>query len=110
MEPTAPGDSPEIVATLGDASAQAPTVAEILKRVAGLNRTVSAAGRAYETPYAQVQKTETTKGYGIGAGLIQRDTTEHSNVLPSNDDVHTIFTMAGALFPPFDPEFLVVLL
>lgn len=37
------------------------------------------------------------------------DDTEHSNVLPSNDDVHTLFTMAGALFPPYDPEVLVTL-
>ncbi len=28
------------------------------------------------------------------------------NALPSQDDVHTLFTMAGALFPPYDPEVL----
>jgi PBSX family phage portal protein len=30
----------------------------------------------------------------------------HTNALPSADDVHTLFTMAGALFPPYDPEVL----
>lgn len=33
-----------------------------------------------------------------------------TNALPSADDVHTLFTMAGALFPPYDPEVLSSLL
>lgn len=32
-----------------------------------------------------------------------------SNALPSNDDINTLFNMNGALFPPYDPEVLVLL-
>lgn len=37
------------------------------------------------------------------------DTTATSNALPSADEANTIFTNAGAIFPPYDPETLVML-
>lgn len=49
------------------------------------------------------------KGKVAKGSLISSDPAQHSNVLPSNDDVHTLFTMAGALFPPYDPEVLLTL-
>jgi PBSX family phage portal protein len=47
----------------------------------------------------------------FGFGSVVGDYTSSSNdqgtnALPSADDVHTLFTVAGALFPPYDPEVL----
>lgn len=56
----------------------------------------------YEVLYAESNRP-------VRKALAAVDTTQSSNALPSNDDVHTIFTLAGALFPPFDPQILVAM-
>lgn len=42
-------------------------------------------------------------------GVPGSDTTAGSNALPSPDEANTIFTNAGAIFPPYEPEVLVML-
>jgi len=49
-------------------------------------------------------------GGAIGDGAASSLDVQGTNALPSSDDVHTLFTMAGALFPPYDPEVLSSLL
>lgn len=117
MEPLTPLNA--TVETVGEPEAP-PTVAEILKRSQALTQSIRAHAPVGEVTYAMVRKAAGDEAKAAsdgdleksasGFGLVARDTTSHSNVLPSNDDVHTIFTMAGALFPPYDPEVLVTLL
>lgn len=48
-------------------------------------------------------------GYGTMVGdsvPVEPSGSVGPNALPSADDVHTLFTMAGALFSPYDPEVL----
>ena len=47
---------------------------------------------------------------GIVGDMQQAHEVQTPNALPSSDDVHTLFTMAGALFPAYDPEVLSTLI
>lgn len=60
-------------------------------------------------PFEESSGERVEKAMAMGAGDVVAEDVQASNVLPSNDDVNTLFTMAGALFPPYDPEVLVSL-
>lgn len=104
-------ESPEVDPEHTEVSLQERIVRNLARAQKALGGHTSPSWEERYQPAREVQASrEIVEVAKAGTALIEQDKTEHSNVLPSNDDVHTLFTMAGALYPPYDPEVLVTLM
>ncbi len=85
----------------------------LTERVAELGKSTAALMTAHvaslEASVAGKSRIEKRAAVVEKVGLPGADTVAASNTLPTTDESNTLFTNSGAIFPPYDPETLVML-
>lgn len=96
-----------------DGKSKKPRPTTLAERVAKISESTSALVAARVEAIAEEDRASTrrTKARVVARAVAKGapPTTATSNALPSSDEANTIFSSMGAIFPPYEPESLVML-